>query len=206
MRIDVTRGTPKSGVAMEITMADVGVELVCVYRQVGMRERASLVFVRVGMYWCPTVSVRVDVHYVVVSAVGVVVVSGPVRVRNISVILIGRIRVIAMAGIQVIRVGHIQVIVVRGGIAVVVVIAMAHIPVVRVRRVLNRAIEMARAADVGMILVGGCIAVIRMERNIKVIGMPGVGVVIETAIAMHVGMIAMIEVGIAMTVEMRRGI
>ena len=60
-------------------------------------------------------------------------------------ILIRRIRVIAMAGIQMIYVGHIEVIVVRRGIAIVVVIAMAHIPVVRVRWLLRRAIEMARA-------------------------------------------------------------
>ena len=53
---------------------------------------------------------RVQVH-----CVGVVVVSGPIRVGNISVILISRIRVIAMAGIQMIDVGHIQVVVVRGG-------------------------------------------------------------------------------------------
>ena len=122
------------------------------------------------------VTVRVDVH-----GVGVVVVSGSIRVGNISVILIRRIRVIAMAGIQMIYVGHIQVVVVRGGIAVVVVIAMAHIPVVRVRWLLNRAIQMARAGEVVVISVGGGVAVIPMERIIEVIGMPGVGVVIETS-------------------------
>ena len=148
-----------------------------------MRDRASLVFVLVGMrvHMCGAVTVRVDVH-----CVGVVVVNGPIRVGNISVILIRRIRVIAMAGIQVIGVGHIQVVVVRDGIVLVVVIAMAHIPVVRVRRVLRRAIQMARAGEVGMISVGGGVAVIRMEHIIDVIGMPGVGVIIERKIAMRV--------------------
>ena len=47
---------------------------------------------------------------------------------------------------------------------------------------------------------------IRMEHIIEVIGMPGVGVVIERVIAMRVGVIAMIAVGVSMTVEMRRGI
>ena len=152
---------------------------------------ASLILVLVGMRvdMPRAVTVRVDVH-----CVGVVVVSGPIRVGNISVILIRRIRVIAMAGIQMIDVGHIQVVVVRGGIAVVVVIAMAHIPVVRVRWVLNRAIQMARAGEVVVISVGGGVAVIPMERIIEVIGMPGVGVVIERVIAMRVGVIAMIAV------------
>ena len=96
MRIDVTRGTPKSGVAMEITMADVGVELVGMQREVDMRARAGLVVVVVGMRvdMPAAVTVRVEVH-----CVAVVVVNGPVRVGNISVILIRVIRVIAMAGI-----------------------------------------------------------------------------------------------------------
>ena len=91
----------------------------------------------------------------------------------------------------------------RGGIAVVVVIAMAHIPVVRVRWLLTRAIQMARAGEVVVISVGEGVAVIPMERIIEVIGMPGVGVVIETVIAMRVGVITMIEVVVRMTVEMR---
>ncbi len=49
MRIDVARTAQKAGVSMEVAMADVGVELVCVQRQVGMRERASLILVLVGM-------------------------------------------------------------------------------------------------------------------------------------------------------------
>ena len=66
---------------------------------------------RVGMRASRVVAVRVGVH-----CVGVVVVSGTIRVGSISVILIRRIRVIAMAGIQMIAVGHIQVVVVpRGG-------------------------------------------------------------------------------------------
>ena len=84
---------------MEVDMTGVGVELVRVQRQVGMRDRASLILVLVGMRvgMRRAVTVRVDVH-----CVGVVVVSGPIRVGNISVILIRRIRVIAMAGIQMI--------------------------------------------------------------------------------------------------------
>ncbi len=136
--------------------------------------------------------------------VSVVVVNRPIRVRNVSVILIPRIRVIAMAGIQVIRVGHIQVIVVRDGIVLVVVIAMADIPVVGVRRLLRRGIQMPRPGLVGMILVGGCIAVIRMEHIIEVIGMPGIGVIVERKIAVPVGVIAMIAVDVAMSVDVRR--
>ena len=91
-------------------MTGVGVELVGMQREVGMRDRAGLVFVLVAMRVAmpAAVTVRVEVH-----CVGVVVVSGPIRVGNISVILIPRIGVIAMAGIQMIDVGHIQVVVVR---------------------------------------------------------------------------------------------
>ena len=85
-------------------------------------------------------------------------------------------------------------VVVRRGVAVVVVIAMAHIPMVRVRWLLNRAIQMARAGEVVVIRVGGSVAVISMERIIEVIGMPGVGVVVERLIAMRVAVIAVIEV------------
>ena len=126
--------------------------------------------------------------------------------RNIGVILIPRIRVIAMAGIQMISVGHIQVVVVRGGFALVVVIAMAHIPVVRVRWLLRRAIQMARAVEVGMISVGGCVGVIRMEHVIKVIRVPAVGVIVEREIAMRVGVIAMVAVRVPVSVLMRRRI
>jgi hypothetical protein len=81
VRIDVARSAPKAGVAMEVAMADVGVELVRVQAEVDMRDRASHVFVLVGMrvHMCGAVTVRVDVH-----CVGVVVVNGPIRVRNIS--------------------------------------------------------------------------------------------------------------------------
>jgi len=192
-----------SRVAMDVEMTGVAVELVRVQREVGMRDRARLILVLVGMRIDVrhAVSVRIDVH-----GVGVVVVNGPIRVGNIGVVLIRRIRVIAMAGIQMIRVGHIEVVVVRRGIAVVVVIAMAHVPVVRVRRVLRRAIQVARAGEVVVISVGGGVGVIRMERRIGVIGMPGVGVVIEGEIAMPVSVIAVIAVGISMTVDMRRRI
>jgi len=83
---------------------------------------------------------------------------------------------------------------------------MAHIPVVRVRWVLLRAIQMARAGEVVVISVGGCVGVIRMEHSIGVIGMPGVGVIVEREIAMRVGVIAMVGVGVAMSVLMRRSI
>ena len=147
-------------------MAGVEVDLVGVQTGVGMGDRPSLVCVLIAkrVQMCAAVTVRVGVH-----GVGVVVVSGPIRVRNIGVILIPRIRVIAMAGIQVISVGHIQVVVVRDGIVLVVVIAMAHIPVVLVRRVLRGAIQMARAGEVGMILVRSGVGVVRMERIIDVV-------------------------------------
>jgi len=188
---------------MDVEMTGVAVELVGVQREVGMCDRARLILVLVGMRVDVrhAVSVGVDVH-----RVDVVVVSGPISVGDIGVVLIRRIRVIAMAGIQMIDVRHIQVVVVRGGVAVVVVIAMAHIPVVRVRWLLNRAIQMARAGEVVVISVRGGVAVISVERIIEVIGMPGVGVVIESLIAMRVAVIAMIEVGVAMSVDVGRGV
>ena len=93
-------------------MAGVEVDFVGMQVEVGMRDRASLVCVLVGMRvrMCAAVTVRVGVH-----CVGVVVVSGPIRVGNISVILIRGICVIAMASVQMIDVGHIQVVVVPGG-------------------------------------------------------------------------------------------
>jgi hypothetical protein len=151
---------------MEVDMTDVGVALIRMQRDVGMREITSLIRVLIEMRRT-AVTVRVEVH-----CVAVVVVSGTIRVGNIGVILISRIRVIAMAGIQVIDVGHIQVVVMRDGIITVVVITMAHIPVVRVRWVLRRGIQMARAGLVGMIKVRDGVGVVRMERCIQVIGMP----------------------------------
>ena len=121
-------------------------------------------------------------------------------------ILIRIIRVIAMAGIQMIGVRDIPVILVLRGVALVVVIAMLHIPVVRVWWVRWRAIQMAWAGEVGMIKVRRDVAVISMKRSIDVIGMPGVGVVIEREIAMRISVIAVVAVGVSMTVEMRRGI
>jgi hypothetical protein len=61
----------------------------------------------------------------------------------------------------------------------IVVIAVCRVPVVPVRWVLRRGIQMARAGAVGMIRVRGGVAVIPMELIIEVIGMPGVGVVSE---------------------------
>ena len=117
-----------------------------------MRDRASLVRVLVCMRvdMGARVAVRVSVH-----GISVVVVSGSIAVGRVSVILVGVICVIAMAGIQMVRVGHIPVILVRRSDAIVVVIAMLHIPEVPVRRVLVRRIEMARAGLVGMITVAG---------------------------------------------------
>jgi hypothetical protein len=201
MCIDVPRRALRADVAMKIGMAGVAVGVVGVQGEVGMRNGASRVCVLVAMrvHVCAGVTVRVGVH-----CVGVVVVSGPIRVGRIVVILIGIICVIAMAAVQVICVGQITVVVVWWGCAFVVVIAMLHIPVVFVRWMLIRGIQMARAGEVGMITVGGCVSVIPMERIIEVIGMPAVGVIIERKIAMRVGVIAMVGVGVAMTVEMRR--
>ena len=84
---------------MRIDMTGVGMGRVRMQRDVGMGDRASLILVLVGMrvVCAAAVTVRVDVH-----CVGVVVMNGSIRVGNISVILIRRIRVIAMAGIQMI--------------------------------------------------------------------------------------------------------
>ena len=68
---------------------------------------------------------------------------------------------------------------VRGGVVLVVVIAMLHIPEVAVGWLLRRGIQMARAGLVGVIQVGGGVEVVCMEQIIEVIGMPGVGVIGE---------------------------
>lgn len=120
-------------------MAGIEVNGVGVQREIGVRERASLISVLVGM------RIRVNDNAAIAMSVGVngvsvIVVSGPIRVRNISVVLIGRICVIAMAAVQMVRVGHVAMVLVRGRFALVNVIAMLHIPEVLVRRVLRRAI------------------------------------------------------------------
>lgn len=142
MRVDVTLGTDRSRVAVKVNVADIAMAPVRVMRQIRMPARASLVrvFVAMRVDMPAAVTVRVGVH-----AVGVVVVSGSIRMRSISVILIPRICVIAMAVVQMIWVGHVPVVLVRGGFALVVVIAMLHIPVIAVRRVLVGSIEMAHA-------------------------------------------------------------
>ena len=117
-----------------------------------------------------------------------------------------RICVIAMVAVVMIDVRRILVVVVRGGSVLVVVIAMLHIPVVPVRRVLIRGIQVARPRAVGMIGVGRCVGVVRVQRTIDVIVMSGVGVIVEHGIPMHVAVIAMIAVPVAMTVDMRCGI
>ena len=119
--------------------------------------------------------------------------------RIVSVILISpRIRVIAMVAVVMIHVGRIPVVVVRGCSVIVVGIARLHIPVVPVRRVLVRGIQVARARAVGMIGVGRCVAVVRMQRTIEVIVMSGVRVIVEHEITMCVVVIAVVGVGIAM--------
>ena len=203
MRIDVAQRASNARVAVEIGMADVGVDGVRVHAEIGVRERARLVCVLVGMriHMGGAVAMRVSV-----DRVGVVVVSRPIRVGNVGVILIPGIRVIAMAAVQVIRVRHIPMVLVRGRLALIVVIAMLHIPEVLVRRVLRRAIQMARAGRIGMILVGSSVCVVRMERRVEVVGMPGVRVIVEREIAMCVGVIAVVQVRVSMRVLMRRGI
>ena len=94
-------------------------------------------------------------------------------------ILIPRIDVIAMAVVQMVSVGHIRVVVVRGGCVLVLVIAMLHIPVILMRWLLSRAIGVARAGQIGVIRIGGVVAVIGMERSVEVISVAGVGVVVE---------------------------
>jgi hypothetical protein len=79
--IDVAGSAHRAGVAMEIGMADVDVGGVRVQVEVGMGDRASLVFVLVGMRvrMPAAVAVRVEVH-----AVGVV------GVHSVGVILMGK--------------------------------------------------------------------------------------------------------------------
>jgi hypothetical protein len=93
VRIDVARRANGAAVAMEIDMADVPVGLVGVQGEVDMRDRASLVFMLVGMgvVMSAAVSVCVDVHSV-----------GMIGVGSVRVILVGKnaVRVIAVAGIQ----------------------------------------------------------------------------------------------------------
>jgi hypothetical protein len=61
------------------------------------------------------------------------------------ILIAARIRVIAMVAVEVIHIGCVPVVVVRGRGVGVVVIAMLHIPVIAVRRVLVGSIEMAHA-------------------------------------------------------------
>lgn len=149
MRIDVFGSAPEAHVTMEIGMADIDVALVGMEKEVDVRDRASLVFVLVGMrvHMSAAIPVRVEVH-----GVGVVGVNAPICMRTVSVILIGPgICVIAMVVVEMIRVGHIPVVVVRWDCVFVVVIAMLHIPVVAMRRVLIRGIQVARACVIEMI-------------------------------------------------------
>ena len=145
MRIDVLCSSPNADVAVEIDMAGVEVDVVRVQCEIDVRERASLVRVLVGMRVdvSGAVAVRVGVH-----GVGMVVVGGAIRMRNIGVVLIPRVCVIAVAAVQVIGVGHIAMVLVRGVFSLVVVIAMLDIPEVLVRRMLRRAIQMARAGSI----------------------------------------------------------
>ena len=127
---------------MKIDVIDIEMVLVCMQFKVGVGEGASLVRMLVAMRILMRAAVTVRVG---MNGVGVVVVSALICVGNVSVILISRIAMVAMATVQMVRVGHISVILVRGGFALVVVIAMLHIPEVAVRWLLRRGIEMARA-------------------------------------------------------------
>lgn len=188
---------------MEVAVTPIDVSAVRVQREVSVPDRASPVGVLVAMRvkMSAAVTVRVLVH-----CVGVVVVSVPIRVGSIGVILIRAICVIAMAVVQMICVRYIPVVLVRGRFAIVVVIAMPHIPEVLVRRFIVRAIEMPRAGLVGMITVGRGIAVIPMEEIIGVIGMSAVDVIIEREIPMPIAVIAMVGVEVTMKVDMGRRI
>jgi len=88
--------TQSARITVKVDVTDVAVERVGVQRPIDVGERASLVRVLVAMRvpMCAAVTVRVRVH-----CVGVVVVSGLIRVGNISVILIPRVCVIAMAAV-----------------------------------------------------------------------------------------------------------
>ena len=188
---------------MEVYMADVGVDDVGVHGVVGVRERDGVVRVLVGM--------RVDVPATVAVAIGVhrirvVVVSGPIGMGNIRVVLIPRICVIAMASVQMIWIGYIAMVLVRRGFALVIVIAVLHIPEVLVRRLLRRGIQMTGARHVGMIGVWDCVCVVRMERIVEVIGVPAVGVIVEREIAVRVVVIAMVAVAVAVSVLVRRAV
>lgn len=201
MRIDVFGRAPEAHVAVEIDVAAVDVGAVRVQREVNVRDRAGKVRVLVAMrvHMSAAVTMRVRVH-----GVGVVVVSGPIRVGGIRVVLIRGICVVAMAAVQMIRVRHIPVVLVRGRFALVVVIAMLHIPEVLVRWVLIGGVQVARAGLVGMISVARCIAVILVEEIIGMIGMSAVDVIGERKIAMPVAVVPMVSVGVAMPVLMRR--
>jgi hypothetical protein len=120
------------------------------------------------------------------------------------ILIVARICVIAMVTVEMVYIGRIPVVVVRGGCVVVVVIAVLHIPVVPVRWMLIRRIEMAGA--IVMIGVSGRVGVVRVDRVINVIVVPAVGVISERKITMRVSVIAMVAVQVAMSVDMRRGV
>jgi hypothetical protein len=207
VRVDMAGRTRLPRVAMKVDMADVTVALVRVERQIGVRARARLVVVFVGMGVDVAGTVTVGVE---VNRVGVVVVTVRMRLigmRIVEVILIApHILVIAMVVVEMIRVRDIPVVIVRRGGVFVVVIAMLHIPVVPVRWMLVGRIEVAGAGRIAIVGVIGRVGVVLVQHPIEVIGMPGVGVVIEQEIAVNVGVITVVGVGVSMIVEMRYGI
>jgi hypothetical protein len=206
-------------------MPDVEVGLVRMQKQVDMRDRASLIRVLVGMrvdMRRVAVTVRVDVDavaMVTVNRVRMILMGnagvGMIPVRVVQMIRVGNIRVIlivplicviAMVVVEMIRVRDIPVVIVRRGGVFVVVIAMLHIPVVPVRWMLVGRIEVAGAGRIAIVGVIGRVGVVLVQHPIEVIGMPGVGVVIEQEIAVNVGVITVVGVGVSMIVEMRYGI
>jgi hypothetical protein len=85
VRIDVARGAAEAYIAMEIAVANVGIELISVEIGIGVPLRASQIVMLVSMRVCMSTAVTVGVE---VNCVGVVVVNSPIRVRAISMVLI----------------------------------------------------------------------------------------------------------------------
>ena len=72
MRVDVIQGANRSRIAMKVDVTGVGVELIRMQGQIGVRDRASHVCVLVGMRVNMGAAVRVAVG---VNRVSVVVVT-----------------------------------------------------------------------------------------------------------------------------------
>ena len=61
MRVDVIQCAPRSRIAMKVDVTDVAVALIDMVRHIGVRDRASLVCVLVGMRVNMGTAVRVRV-------------------------------------------------------------------------------------------------------------------------------------------------